>query len=396
MARSGGSVRSSGSVQRMDLDKYEADQAARRAERDRAKAGGHRLRTPKDGQPEVIDPASPWAIDDRLFPTGAGIEERLWFCVRYALLAPSSHNTQPWRFDVSARGAGAVTVWADRTRALPVCDPEDRELTISCGCATQLLVLAMRRFGLPGKVELLPDRTKPDLLARVTVTGTTPIEAPDLRLFEVIRQRRTTRDAFTNVKPPTSLIEQCVPLCTKLGATVLAVSDDHQRRSLAALIAEADMLQLGHKAFRRELAMWMHHNRTHSHDGVPGYAMGMSEVASIIAPLVVRTFDLGKGRAAHDEDLALRSPVLLLLGTEADDAKAWLSTGRALAALTLHLTAGGLCHSYLNQACELAPMRAHLRRLFPSVQWPQIVLRVGYGPRTAHTPRRGVDEVRKR
>ena len=52
--------------------------------------------------------------------------------VEYAALAPSGHNTQPWRFRL--RGGGAELL-ADRTRALPVVDPDDRELVISCGAA---------------------------------------------------------------------------------------------------------------------------------------------------------------------------------------------------------------------------------------------------------------------
>lgn len=46
--------------------------------------------------------------------------------------ARSSHNTQPWPFKVSD---GRVELHADRTRALPVNDPYDRGLTISCDAA---------------------------------------------------------------------------------------------------------------------------------------------------------------------------------------------------------------------------------------------------------------------
>ena len=45
--------------------------------------------------------------------------------IEQATRAPSSHNTQPWLFRVSAE---AVEVHADRSRALPVNDPHDREL----------------------------------------------------------------------------------------------------------------------------------------------------------------------------------------------------------------------------------------------------------------------------
>jgi hypothetical protein len=52
--------------------------------------------------------------------------------VQAATLAPSSHNTHPWLFWLEGTVIGLL---ADRTRALPVNDPEDRGLTISCGCA---------------------------------------------------------------------------------------------------------------------------------------------------------------------------------------------------------------------------------------------------------------------
>ena len=52
--------------------------------------------------------------------------------IEQAVRAPSSHNTQPWLF---RDREGAVEVHADRSRALPVNDPHDRELHISCGAA---------------------------------------------------------------------------------------------------------------------------------------------------------------------------------------------------------------------------------------------------------------------
>ncbi|WP_229440580.1 hypothetical protein [Massilia sp. BSC265] len=55
------------------------------------------------------------------------------------MLAPSSHNTQPWLFRMAE---SSIDLFADRTRALPVNDPDDRELTISCGCALMHLRIA--------------------------------------------------------------------------------------------------------------------------------------------------------------------------------------------------------------------------------------------------------------
>ena len=64
---------------------------------------------------------------------GAGVPrdpiERLAY---FAHLAPSTHNSQPWRFVVEG---GAIDVFADPARALPAADRDRREMYLSVGCA---------------------------------------------------------------------------------------------------------------------------------------------------------------------------------------------------------------------------------------------------------------------
>ncbi len=95
------------------------------------------------------------------------------------MLAPSTHNTQPWLFRV--RGS-TLDLYADRSRVQPVVDPDQRELTISCGAALYIIRLTLARFGHDSRITLLPDPRDPDLLARVTLEG--PVE-PDLRLQQL-------------------------------------------------------------------------------------------------------------------------------------------------------------------------------------------------------------------
>src|SRR5687768_12101284 len=92
---------------------------------------------------------------DRERPTASarpGARDALLDAVRQAVHAPSSHNTQPWVFHL--RGDDVLELYADRSRALPVIDPEDRELTISCGAALFHLRAALRSAGLEAEVEL--------------------------------------------------------------------------------------------------------------------------------------------------------------------------------------------------------------------------------------------------
>ena len=110
-----------------------------------------------------------------------------------AVRAPSSHNTQPWVF---AGRDGGVALLADRTRALPVNDPHDRELTISCGAALFTLRLAARARGLGERTRILPEPDDPDLLAMVELKGGRAAAPGDAALLAAVASRRTHRGAF--------------------------------------------------------------------------------------------------------------------------------------------------------------------------------------------------------
>lgn len=334
-----------------------------------------------------------WALDPSTYPVRGSTPERLRWCLQYAVLAPSSHNSQPWLFRVEG---SRVDVLADRRRALPVADPDDRELMISCGCAVGLLELGMKRVGLQPEVELHSGASDRDLVARVRAAGRATPSDEERRMADAALVRRTARVRFLPDAVPTGLLARLEEQARVSGARLDILTDAERRRRLATLVHEADVVQLANKAFRRELAMWMHHNRSGARDGIPGYAMGMGELGSLVAPLVVRTFDIGEGRGARDEHLAMLSPVLGVLSTPGDTPADHVRAGIALVRVLLRATADRVASSYLNQPCELPEMRGHLSRLVPGAGWPQIVLRMGYCPRFSafdHTPRRGVDEV---
>ena len=75
---------------------------------------------------------TPWQLEESDFYELESDREQIEFLLRYAVLAPSSHNTQPWMFGIVEDG---VRVFADYSRRLMVSDPDDRELLMSVGAA---------------------------------------------------------------------------------------------------------------------------------------------------------------------------------------------------------------------------------------------------------------------
>ncbi|MFP4437554.1 MAG: Acg family FMN-binding oxidoreductase [Chloroflexaceae bacterium] len=185
-------------------------------------------------------PIDPWNVTTDDYPAQGDAAEQLRFMLTYAVLAPSGHNTQPWLFRFSN---DSVEIYADRTRALPVVDPDDRELVMSCGTALFNLRLALRYFGYTDHVELRPDPDNPDLLARIRRSPGSSATDNEQALFAAIPTRRTNRQPFAERAVAAAVLADLQQAAATEGAWLQIVSDNDTRNALADLIAEGDRIQ---------------------------------------------------------------------------------------------------------------------------------------------------------
>ncbi len=310
--------------------------------------------------------------------------DRIRSLLSYAILAPSSHNTQPWRFRISNN---TVSLYADRSRALPVNDPRDRELSISCGCALMNLRVAAANQGLGTSCEIAPDETDKDLLALVSFNLIDTSSPQGAELFASIEDRRTCRKRFEPDDVPAPLLNALSVAAMEEGCWLEVIDSEANRQACAALVAEGDSIQWSNPVWRRELAAWMHPGREGDGLTVPG-------VVAPVAQAVVRTFDMGNGVGAKDRQLVDESPVLAVLGTAGDTLADWLAAGQALQKVLLTAQSRGLQASYLNQPIQLEVLRPELQKLVTQEGFAQILLRLGFADvEIEATPRRPLDDV---
>lgn len=334
--------------------------------------------------------SNPWDVQESSFPEQGSEEDRLRFLLNYAILAPSSYNTQPWLFQISDN---EIAVIADRSRALPVLDPDDRCLIMSCGAALMNIRVVLQRFGIDATVRTYPDLTEPDLLAYVTARGTMTPSDENLRLFKAIKIRRTVRRPFESREISTDVLGRMKKAAADESAHLYLITDMEAKVNLVRLITEADSVQRTNKSFRRELASWIHPHRSRSRDGLPAMGAIIKDVLTETGPNAVRTFDTGDGRPALEKHLVEYSPVFAVLSTDSDTSSSWLRAGQALENVLLHGAAAGLCFSYLNQPIEMSEYRAKVSELLGIESRAQIILRMGYASRTRHSQRRPLNEV---
>jgi len=300
-----------------------------------------------------------------------------------AVRAPSSHNTQPWRFRVRDDG---VSVHADRERRLPVNDPDDRELIISCGCAVMNLRVAAADAGRAYRLERFPDGEQSACLARLIWRDGHP-DADEASLADMIEQRRTCRPRFASSSVPRKAVEALQAMAEIEGADLQVVEPGESRRDVARLIEEGDGIQWRNPRWRRELAAWMRPRRR-------GDGLAVPALAVPFARGVVRAFDMGGRVGAHDRQLAEDAPRLVVLHTRGDERRDWLCAGQALERVLLAACELGLQASHLNQPVQVAALRARLREALHADGYPQILLRIGYPARELPaSPRRPLTDV---
>jgi hypothetical protein len=338
------------------------------------------------------DNLSAWLISEKDFPVNGSEEEKIKFLIGYAILAPSGHNSQPWIFKMKK---GGIKLYADRTRALPVIDPEDRELTISCGAALTNFVIAANYFGFSAKVHICPLEKDFDLLAEVKLSENHTPSAETRNLFNAITKRRTNRKPFENQVIDGLILQKLETIAAEDNVNFRIVTDDKLRELAISIIEEGDKIQSKDKSFCRELAQWVHPDRKKSKDGIPVHSFGVGDLFSQTGPFYLSNIDWGDIQAARDRNLIEGSPVLGIIESKTDTPADWISSGMALEKIILFAASENLSASYLNQPLEVPVLKERLINTLDMKGFPQQILRMGYGKDVNPTPRRSVDEVLK-
>jgi nitroreductase len=306
-----------------------------------------------------------------------------------AALAPSVHNTQPWRFVVTH---DTVEIRSDFSRQLTVLDPRARQLTISCGCALFNARVAIAAAGFEPVVARFPDPEIPDLLARVSL-GEARDWVPIGALDQAVDDRRTNRRAFADEAIPASVIYDLVAAARSEFGYLIPITTPEHRAATAELSGLAERIQAADPAYLAELRDWTTDDPRRG-DGVQAatvpYAGRLSDAHDAVP---IRPFDVrGQGwlpSSSHSD----ADQCLLLLASLDDGPESWLRTGEALERVWLELTRLGYAASPLSQLVEVAQTHERLRASLQIDLHPEILLRVGLAPDMVQTPRRRPDEV---
>lgn len=311
------------------------------------------------------------------------------FFLRYAVLAPSGHNTQPWLFAVTTDGA---EVFADFHRRLPNLDPDDRELVMSVGAATLNLRVAAAHFGFDCDVQTKRPTEHDPLAAVVRVLESDHADHKLGSLLPAITMRRTNRQPFANAPLNEDSLVALLELAERHSAEMRFLTE-REKALIAELVAEGDRVLMESVEVRDELAEWLRPVRSTSGDGLYSEAFGIPEIVSSAGASILRRVDLGGMQGRRNSALVAAAPLVIVLMGD-DDPRSLVDLGQTLETLLLTVTGTGLQYSFMNQPLRIPALRRLLSPVLQGKHPPQLILRVGHAPAVKDpTPRRDVAEV---
>jgi hypothetical protein len=307
--------------------------------------------------------------------------------VRYATLAASSHNTQPWKFKLAP---GRIAILADLSRRCPAVDPDDHHLYASLGCATQNLLLAAQAAGLKGHDTYDASTSG----VNVDLEPTTPLRSA---LFEAIPTRQCSRSEYDGSSLTAEQLRSLEQAGRGNGVSVMLLSDSTRKDQVAEYVAAGNTAQFAETAWAGELKSWIRFNAREaiqSGDGLYGPVMGNPDVPRWLGLLFMRLAFSAKNQNQKDISHIRNSSAIAVLFSEADDQAHWIEAGHCYQRLALQAAALDLRTAFINQPVEVSALRPQFASFLGiGNRRPDLVIRIGRGPEMPRSLRRPVDQV---
>ena len=330
----------------------------------------------------------PWQIDQSLYPDHSQLSDQIKFMLGYAILAPSSFNSQAWLCKLEE---SRVLIYINYQKMPQKSDKQGRFGFISVGCFLENLLIASGSFGWTTEVKLNSRMSaKDNLVATVTYLrrSSDQMRGDDLQSMIKRATNRSLSQKYRLSKNQQGAMKRLI----EQGVNMQIV-DAQELPGIVALSHEADLRIWSDKDFREEHVEWVRSNITRKPDGMPGFGVGVGLIPSLLSRPVILSSKFASLQAKKNQEALLSSANYLVL-TSADAPSSWVAVGQTFQRLNLYLVEQGLVAAPMGQFIEDAKARLQLQGIIKSKQAPQLFMRINKPSLLVrHSPRRSVGDI---
>lgn len=320
------------------------------------------------------------------------LPDKIKFCLQYAVLAPSVHNTQPWVFKITKN---SCQLYFDPKLALPYADPTGRNLYLSLGKCLENLILAGKVFGILTEVKYV---LRDNFVAEVFFKNEATPNHSLAYLLDAIVKRVNSRGPFLPHKVEARLIQGLKELFERNYADdnlrLDLIQDGEIIKKIAELTAQGMEIAHSNKGFRKEMAHWLQNDLSPRKTGMPGFSLRMPFMLSFIIPTAVRFFNLGKFLGRKNYESVSSAPLICMFSAKKVSPEVWVKIGIAIERLSLELQSTGYKTSVYIASVEMGDLYKQVQEVVGTGEFiPQFLFCAGAMENTQKlTPKLSVEE----
>lgn len=307
------------------------------------------------------------------------MEKNLIFNIlSYAVRAPSTHNSQPWLFKINETN-DTVSVFYDEKLKLPEADNEGRDLYISIGCMLENFKIAAEHFGVKAESIISIDED----IKHISDISLKKINKvfDDETIFNSIKNRVNARGEFKKdeniIENVSIIIKPTIDQLNKDEIYLTLLNKKEDIYKMAELTQKAMNEVYRHSSFRREISHWMNSNISNKKEGIPGYALKLPLFFSLIIPLLIRYFNIGKILGKLNFKSISSAPLIFVLSSDNTKEK-WIKVGEYAERLMLSLQCNGFQTSIYVGSIEIGDLYKKVKEITGLEKRPQFLFAVGH------------------
>jgi len=308
--------------------------------------------------------------------------------VRYATLAPSSHNTQCWKFRVEE---SSISILPDLSRRCPAVDPDDHHLFVSLGCSAENLIQAALANGLMGHATF--DAAGSNAL-RVSLE---PTRAVNSALFQAIPERQSTRAEYDGKPLTRQELELLEKAGTGSGVRLILLTEREAMEKVLEYVVEGNTTQMNDRAFVEELKLWIRFSgdeAVRTGDGLYSESSGNPSLPPWLGNLLFDLFFTPKNENDKYAKHVRSSAGIAIFVADGSSPAQWVEVGRSYERFALQSAALGIRNAFLNQPVEVPTLRPQFASFLGiGKNRPDLVVRFGRGTKLPPSLRRPLQTV---
>lgn len=330
---------------------------------------------------------NPWNIKKEGFPQNGSLQDKIKFVLSYAILAPSTHNSQPWLINI---GYNSCRIYYDKKLNILEADPRGRDLYISMGCFVENLVIAASFFGIFKDLRIMLDD---NFIAEVYFQEKGDRNMDLSYLVDIIPRRVNARGLFNSEKLPESIPAEMMSLKKDGRIRTDFIINKEKIGQLAVLTVEGLRYAYKRPTFRKEMSGWMQNSLSGKKTGLPGYSLRMPFILSFFIPTLIRFFDIGPLLAKLNYRSMVSAPFVCIFSSEESDPSIWFETGRMAQRFMLHLNSKDIRTSIFVASIEMGDIYKKVQEVVGISLTPQFLFCAGYMKDVQiHSPRQDLEE----